>query len=94
MLQHLLKPVIRNARSGVRSYHVPKDLKLPTMDEILVPNGSWKEAHDKAQRKYTLQFIAGIVILTGTIAIGKMNGLLWFNYMPPKPKNTESSKSD
>ncbi|XP_076750968.1 cytochrome c oxidase subunit 7B [Xylocopa sonorina] len=92
MLQHLLKPVIRNARSGMRSYHVPKELQLATMDEILVPSGSWKEAHDKAQRKYTLQFVAGVVILGATIAIGKMNGLLWLNYMPPKPKKTENSK--
>ena len=38
------------------------------MDEVLVPQGSWQEAHAKAQRKYNLQLAAGIIILGATIA--------------------------
>lgn len=53
---------------GVRFYHVPNELRPPTMDEVLVPQGSWQEAHAKAQRKYNLQLAAGIIILGATIA--------------------------
>ena len=54
---------------GVRSYHVPNELRPPTMDEVVVPQGSWQEAHAKAQRKYNLQLAAGIIILGATIAV-------------------------
>lgn len=55
----------------MRSYHankIPDNVKPPTMDEVLVPCGSWKEANAKARTKYNLQFVAGVVILAATIA--------------------------
>ncbi|KAK9302455.1 hypothetical protein QLX08_005529 [Tetragonisca angustula] len=87
MLRHLLQPIVRNTRNGVRFYHVPNELRPPTMDEVLVPQGSWQEAHAKAQRKYNLQLAAGIIILGATIAFGRITGLLWLNYRPPKPED-------
>ncbi|OAD55911.1 hypothetical protein WN48_04161 [Eufriesea mexicana] len=89
MLRHILQPIVRNTRIGVRSYHVPDNVKPPSMDEIPVPNGSWQESHAKLQRKYNLQLIAGIVIFIGTIAYGRVTGLLWLNYSAPVPKDED-----
>lgn len=55
----------------MRSYHgnqVPDNVKPPSMDEVLVPCGSWKEANAKTRTKYNIQFVAGVVILVATIA--------------------------
>lgn len=55
----------------MRSYHgnqIPDNVKPPSMDEVLVPCGSWKEANAKARTKYNMQFVAGVVILVATIA--------------------------
>lgn len=43
------------------------------MDEIVVPSGSWKELHDKNQRRYNLTLIAGVVVLLVTIAVVCIN---------------------
>lgn len=53
---------------GVRSYHVPNEVRPPSMDEVLVPQGSWQQSYSKAQQKYNLQLAAGIIILGATIA--------------------------
>lgn len=60
----------------MRSYHgnkVPDNVKPPSMDEVLVPCGSWKEANAKARTKYNIQFVAGVVILVATIAYVYIN---------------------
>ncbi|XP_076177758.1 cytochrome c oxidase subunit 7B [Ptiloglossa arizonensis] len=85
MFRHLLKPVLQSTRIGTRSYKVPHDVRPPHMDEIVVPSGSWKELHDKNQRRYNLTLIAGVVVLLVTIAVGRSNGTLWLNYSPPTP---------
>ncbi|XP_017882977.1 uncharacterized protein LOC108626673 [Ceratina calcarata] len=89
MMRHILQPVIRNTRTGVRSFHVPKDCRPATMDEVIVPSGCWKEANAKRMRKANLQFAAGIIILGATIAFGRVTGLLWLNYKVPVPKKAE-----
>lgn len=53
---------------GVRSYHVPNEVRPPTMDEVIVPQGSWQQSYSKAQQKHNLQLAAGIIILGATIA--------------------------
>ncbi|CAK9806611.1 hypothetical protein ANTQUA_LOCUS4941 [Anthophora quadrimaculata] len=92
MLSHILRPIARNARTGVRSYQVPHTARPPSMDELPVPCGSWQEAHKKAQAKYNLQLAAGIVILVGTIIVGRLNKTLWLNFLPPTPKKPEGSE--
>lgn len=60
----------------MRSYHgnqVPDNVKPPSMDEVLVPCGSWKEANAKTRTKYNIQFVAGVVILVATIAYVYIN---------------------
>ncbi|XP_033310182.1 uncharacterized protein LOC117210878 [Bombus bifarius] len=91
MLRHILQPIVRNTRNGVRSYHVPNELRPPSMDEVLVPQGSWQQSHAKAQQKYNLQLAAGIIILGATIAYGRVSGLLWLNFRPPKPEDRPKS---
>ncbi|XP_076245185.1 cytochrome c oxidase subunit 7B [Calliopsis andreniformis] len=91
MFRQILRPVIQTARSSTRSYHVPPELKPPHMDELPIPCGSWKEAHSKAETKYNLQLLVGIVTVIGTIAVGRMNGLFWLNFSAPVPKKESES---
>lgn len=88
-MRQILQPIVRITRTGVRSFHVPKDCRPATMDEVIVPQGSWKDAHAKRMRKANLQFAAGVIIFVGTIAFGRATGLLWLNYKAPVPKTAE-----
>lgn len=49
------------------------DFKLPSFDEIPVPQGSWKEHYDARQKVYNTQLIAGVSVLVGTIAFVCIN---------------------
>ncbi|XP_043263125.1 uncharacterized protein LOC122403590 [Colletes gigas] len=87
MFRHLLRPVLQTTRSGTRSSsHIPHDVRPPTMDEVIVPSGSWQEHYNKAQTRYNLQLVSGVALLVVTIVIGRINGTLWLNFAPPTPK--------
>lgn len=44
----------------------PADYRQPTMDDIPVPCGSWKENYENNQRKYNVQLVfgSGFFVLT------------------------------
>ncbi|XP_033340638.2 cytochrome c oxidase subunit 7B [Megalopta genalis] len=86
MFRHLLRPVRQITRPGTRSMQIPNDVRPPHMDELLVPQGCWKTAYEKNQRRYNMHLAAGVIGLIGTIAIGRATGWLWLNYSAPVPK--------
>ncbi|KYM98582.1 hypothetical protein ALC62_10550, partial [Cyphomyrmex costatus] len=63
---------------------VQDDLRLPTINDIPGPCGSWKEHYDARQRVYNVQLLAGIGVLVGTIAYVKLSGVIFFNFGPPE----------
>jgi hypothetical protein len=55
------------AITHVRAYHPPAHYKPPTMDELPVPQGSWKAQHDANQARYNIHLIGGVTILAVTV---------------------------
>lgn len=55
------------AVAHVRAYHPPADFKPPTMDDLPVPQGSWKTQNDSNQTKYNIHLIGGVTLLTFTL---------------------------
>ena len=86
MFNQILRPIVRNvARNGTRSSSkVVVDVKLPTVNDIPVPHGSWQEHYDARQKVYNTQLIAGLAVLVGTIAFVKISGIIFFNFAPPE----------
>ncbi|XP_012054060.1 PREDICTED: uncharacterized protein LOC105617091 [Atta cephalotes] len=88
MLNHILRPITRNfIRSGSHSSGskaMDDVFKLPTINDIPGPCGSWKEYYDARQKVYNTQLIVGIGILIGTIAYVKISGNIFFNFGPPE----------
>lgn len=69
---------------ATRSYHVPADYKFPSMDELPVPQGSFKEYNQKRQRRYNKQLYGGIIFFIVTVLIAKDGGIIFWNAGPPK----------
>nr|CAD7455953.1 unnamed protein product [Timema tahoe] len=76
MLTRTIRPVIRNilalnggSLSQVRLYHPPAHQKEPTMDELPVPQGSWKADYDAKQTGYNLQLLAGVAFFSITLGV-------------------------
>ncbi|MPC16603.1 hypothetical protein E2C01_009432 [Portunus trituberculatus] len=44
------------------------DFKPPTMSELPVPQGAWKDAHNAKQRKNNLHLISGVLVAGGTLS--------------------------
>ncbi|CAG2065782.1 unnamed protein product [Timema podura] len=63
------KQVTRGSLSQVRLYHPPAHHKEPTMDELPVPQGSWKADYDAKQTGYNLQLLAGVTLFTITLGV-------------------------
>lgn len=47
----------------------PADYKFPTIDDLPVPCGSWKEDYDNKQRKYLIHLILGTGFFIITMAV-------------------------
>ncbi|XP_031844078.1 cytochrome c oxidase subunit 7B [Nomia melanderi] len=92
MFRHLTRPVLQITRKGVRpsssgTSALPEQLRKPAhFDELPVPQGCWKEAYNKNQRKYNAQLAFGVTFLVATIAFGRITDLLWLNFSAPTPK--------
>lgn len=51
----------------MRAYHPPAHHRPPTMDDLPVPQGSWKAQNDAYQTRYNMQLIGGITFLALTV---------------------------
>ncbi|KAH0944463.1 hypothetical protein HN011_007292 [Eciton burchellii] len=93
MLNQVLRPIVRNvARAGSRfassGAHAPR---RSTINDIIMPHGSWKEHYNKRQKVYNAQLIAGITILCSTLLFVKTTDILFFNWGPPEEPKEECS---
>lgn len=86
MINQILRPIVRNvARNGTRSASSKVvDFKPPTVNELPIPQGSWKDHYDARQKIYNAQLITGIAVLVGTITYIKVSGIIFFNFGPPE----------
>ncbi|EZA61213.1 hypothetical protein DMN91_004816 [Ooceraea biroi] len=87
MLRQVLRPIVRNVRKAgthSASSELPADLRRPTINDIPVPHGSWKEHYDARQKVYNAQLIAGITVLVGTLLFVKTSDIIFFNWGPPE----------
>ncbi|KAG7160617.1 uncharacterized protein LOC121876320 [Homarus americanus] len=73
---------IAKAKPLGRSVSYVESVKPPTMADLPVPQGSWKEAHSQKQRKNNLQLLGGILIASGTLVYAKESGLVVFGFGP------------
>ncbi|KAJ8972187.1 hypothetical protein NQ314_000317 [Rhamnusium bicolor] len=75
---------------GKRYAHQPAQ---STYNDLPQPQGSWQTHHDAAQRRYNAHLVIGIGALIGTIAFGKVAGLLeTYSDNPEHPAVIESYK--
>ncbi|XP_068617275.1 uncharacterized protein [Battus philenor] len=80
----ITRPVVsRLLQQTVRRYHAG-EFKPPSMDELPLPNGSWKANYDAKQRHYNAVLIFGISFAAFSIGVAKASGLVYLNYSPPK----------
>ncbi|KAK3852220.1 hypothetical protein Pcinc_041183 [Petrolisthes cinctipes] len=58
------------------------EFKPPTMNDLPVPQGSWREHYNQRQRKNNIHLVAGILFTGATVAYAKESGLMVFGYGP------------
>ncbi|KAK4296110.1 hypothetical protein Pmani_031372 [Petrolisthes manimaculis] len=58
------------------------EFKPPTLNDLPVPQGSWRDTYNQRQRKYNLQLVGGLLFTGGTLAFAKESGLIFFGYGP------------
>src|SRR5690242_604594 len=49
------------------NFGYPPGMQPGHMDELPVPQGSWKESYDRHQAKYNRHLITGILVFVGTL---------------------------
>lgn len=79
----VLKRVARTLHSNVRNKYT-SDLKPITINDLLVPSGSWKEGYEKQQRRFNMHLLFGASFFTVTLITAYTSGALEFHFMPPK----------
>ncbi|EFN87317.1 hypothetical protein EAI_06088 [Harpegnathos saltator] len=60
------------------------DFKFPTIDDIPIPKGSWREYYEKRQKVYNMQLAIGLTALLSTLTFIKVSGIIFFNFGPPE----------
>lgn len=58
------------------SYNVPSHAKTATLNELPVPQGSWKDHYDAKNSTYNKELAFGLIFFTTSIGIVRF--LLWF----------------
>ncbi|KAK8407398.1 hypothetical protein O3P69_002139 [Scylla paramamosain] len=75
----------RNAVKGTvsrRGMGSVADFKPPTMSELPIPQGAWKDAYNAKQRKNNLHLISGILVAGGTLAFLAESDMVDFGMAP------------
>lgn len=81
-----------------RSYNKsPTEFKVPQMNDLPQPSGSWQRGYQAQQRKYNRQLIASIALFTGTFVYVYRSGYIELNLAPvmknPKPQKAAEAKT-
>lgn len=58
------------------------DFKPPTMSDLPIPQGAWKDAHSAKQRKNNLHLVSGLLVSGGTLAFLFESGMVDFGLAP------------
>ncbi|XP_059474090.1 uncharacterized protein LOC132195856 [Neocloeon triangulifer] len=80
MLSRIVRPAARNVLA--RQYHSPSNQKLPTMNDLPVPQGSWQQHHASLQRRYNTHLAVGVTFCLFSFFVAKQSGLFFFNWGP------------
>lgn len=67
----------------VRRSHAYSKKPPVTIDDLPVPQGSWKAHYDKQNTKYNIQLLVGTVSLAATIGYLAVSDVFIWNFFPP-----------
>ncbi|XP_065367218.1 uncharacterized protein gom [Calliphora vicina] len=54
-----------------------------TLNDVPIPEGSWKEANARAQNRYMMVFLSGIASFVGSVIFVAKSGKMELNYSVP-----------
>uniref|UniRef100_A0A6G5ADA0 Putative conserved protein with signal anchor n=1 Tax=Rhipicephalus microplus TaxID=6941 RepID=A0A6G5ADA0_RHIMP len=81
--QRALQCVMRQSRSGVRSYHPPAEFKQVTMADMPTFIGPWEENFNKRQAKFNIHLAVGVSFFVVSLIAAASMGTLSYVDAPP-----------
>uniref|UniRef100_G3MPL4 Deltamethrin resistance protein prag01 domain-containing protein n=2 Tax=Amblyomma TaxID=6942 RepID=G3MPL4_AMBMU len=78
-----LQSILRQPRSGVRSYHPPADHKQVTIDDMPKFIGPWEEHFNKRQAKFNIHLAVGFSFFVVSLVTAASLGTLDYVDTPP-----------
>uniref|UniRef100_A0A131YET0 Conserved protein with signal anchor n=1 Tax=Rhipicephalus appendiculatus TaxID=34631 RepID=A0A131YET0_RHIAP len=81
--QRALQCVMRQSRSGVRSYHPPTEFKQVTMADMPTFIGPWEEHFNKRQAQNNIRLAVGVTFLVVSFIAAASLGTLDYVEAPP-----------
>ncbi|XP_037568960.1 uncharacterized protein LOC119449773 [Dermacentor silvarum] len=81
--QRVLQCVLRQSRSGARSYHAPSEFKQVTMADLPTFIGPWEENFNKRQAKFNIHLAFGVGFFLVSLVTASSLGTLDYVDAPP-----------
>ncbi|KAH7967830.1 uncharacterized protein LOC119382857 [Rhipicephalus sanguineus] len=81
--QRALQCVMRQSRSGVRSYHPPTEFKQVTMADMPTFIGPWEENFNKRQAQFNIHLAVGVTFFVVSFIAAASMGTLDYVDAPP-----------
>uniref|UniRef100_A0A023FYB1 Putative conserved protein with signal anchor n=1 Tax=Amblyomma parvum TaxID=251391 RepID=A0A023FYB1_AMBPA len=78
-----LQSILRQPRSGVRSYHPPAEHKPLTLDDMPTFIGPWEEHFNKRQTQFNIRLAVGISFFVVSFVAAASLGTLEYVDTPP-----------
>uniref|UniRef100_A0A023FQQ1 Putative conserved protein with signal anchor n=1 Tax=Amblyomma cajennense TaxID=34607 RepID=A0A023FQQ1_AMBCJ len=78
-----LQCILRQQRSGVRSYHPPADHKPLSMADLPTFIGPWEEHFNKRQAKFNIRLAVGVSFFVVSLVTAASLGTLEYVDAPP-----------
>ncbi|XP_077518169.1 uncharacterized protein LOC144128551 [Amblyomma americanum] len=78
-----LQCILRQPRSGVRSYHPPADHKPLSMADLPTFIGPWEEHFNKTQAKFNIRLALGVSFFVVSLVAAASLGTLEYVDTPP-----------